>query len=170
MKIFAIVGLLAAFTLTASLPASADVGPTRFQKEYAKVVYDFAVDGGALGAHPSIVTLPAGILVTNIMVYTNTTFTGAAGASVGIGCVGGVGSADLFAAHDVTLAPADFYYAGVLNATAFSSGSSAIPYGGPALHSDNGKSTPSDCTVTTYVTNGAITAGKHTAIIEYFRK
>lgn len=169
MKIFAIVGLLAALTFTASLPANADVGPTRFQKEYAKVVYDFTVDGGSVGSHPSIVTLPAGVLVTNVMVYVNTGFTSSGSSSVGIGCAG---TNDLFAFHDLTTVAVDNYYAAALTATAFNQGNSLLNFNAPAVHSDNGKSTPSDCTVTTVVdpNKNALTAGKLTAIIEFFRK
>lgn len=172
MKFTLVLGLLASIVLTQSLPAQADVGPTRFQKEYAKVVFDFAVDGGTVGAHPSIVTLPsgtAGLLVTNVLVYVNTPFTSSGSSSVGIGCAG---TNDLFAYHDLTLVAADNYYAAALTGTAFGSGVSVLNFNAPALHSDNGKSVNTDCTITTTVdpNKNALTAGKLTAIIEYFRK
>lgn len=157
-------GLLASFAFTESLPAHADVGPLRVQKEYAKMVYDFAVDGGAVGAHASLNSLPAGVIPTAIYVYINTRFTGSA--SVGFGCVG---TNDLFAYHDLTAVGADFYYAGVVSATAFQNGVSVLNFGAPALHADNGKSVPSDCVMTTNIANAAVTGGKFTAIVEYFK-
>lgn len=166
MRIFALVGLLASLAFTASSPAQADVGPTRFQKEYAKIVYDFAVDGGAVGAHSSLVTLPANILISNVLVYVNTPFTGGAGFSVGLGCSSGN---DLFAYHDLTAAAANQYYAAVLTATSFGSGVSVLNFGAPLATSNNGKSTVSDCTLTTNVVTGAVTAGKFTAFVEYFK-
>lgn len=166
MKIFAL-SLLAATLFTASLPAHADVGPYRVQKEYAKIVYDFSVDGGAVGAHASGVTLPQGILVSNILVYVNTPFTGGAGFSVGLGCSS---TNDLFAYHDLSSIAADQYYAATLTATSFGSGVSVLNFNAPAATSNNGKSTAADCTLTTNVATGAVTAGKFTAFVEYFKK
>lgn len=168
MKLF-----LSLFALSILLPAvsHADVPPVRFQKEYAKVVYDFAVDGGTVGAHPSIVTLPAGangLVITNVYLYLNTKFAGA-GSSVGIQCASPTQN-DIFGWHDLTLPTIDTVYSAALTGSNAFATNSLIANAGTVQVVNGGQSVLSDCTVTTNIAGANLTAGKMTAIIEFFRK
>lgn len=142
-------------------------------KKYAKAVYDVAIDGGSSTATKNLgVTLPAGAIITAIYVYINTRFTDSGTGSVALQCAG---TQDLMAYQDMTAVPIDSWFGRVAQATAFGTGGALIA-DAAALSGAyiSGASVPTACAVTAVVRGDsgyvAQTAGKFTAIIEYFNR
>lgn len=150
-----------------------DAEGAAISKKYAKAVYDVAVDGGSSTSHDLGVTLPAGAIITALHVYINTKFVDSGTGSVAIQCAG---TGDLMGYRDLTAYEQDSLLSRLLQAVAFE-GTSIISEGvaNPAvLASTYGASVPTACSVTAVVrsTAGHVaqTAGKLTAIIEYFNR
>lgn len=137
-------------------------------RKYAKAVYDVAVDGGSSIPHSLGVVLPAGAIVTKTYVYINTAFTDGGTGSVRLDCIG---AGDLMAYLDMTSFSANNLLVGqTVGATAASN--SMILLSATANTSFN--SVTSACTITAQVRSDlgfvAQSAGKFTAIVEYFDK
>lgn len=151
--------------------AFADVSVPR-AKQYAWTQYDVALQGGASVAHAQNLALPAGAIITNVWVYINTQFAASGTESLGISCAG---SQDIMAYSSVKNLPVDRMLAGRLNADGGTGAAAPIPASPTALNLSQGyNSVPSGCNVTVDVRNGGAaytpyTAGKMTALIEYFK-
>lgn len=144
-------------------------------KRYAKAVYDVAVDGGASGTEYDLgIDLPAGAVVTSVLVYINTLFTDSGSGSVKLECKG---SGDLMAYRDLAVSPVNSVLFGGLSVTASTTGGSGpmIPET-PGIEKTGYDSILTACSVIAVVRGGAgsgyvpQTAGKLTAVIEYFIK
>jgi len=152
-------------------PANADVSVPR-AKQYAWTTYDVAVLGGQSTGHALGLQLPAGSIVTDVWVYINTAFTDSGTGSLGLQCAG---TNDLMAYNDITGFSAGTAVGRHLLPNAFPTGS-IIPEnavaGALTLSSANG-SIATACDVAAVVRSDAgyvpLTAGKLTAIIEYFK-
>lgn len=144
-------------------------------KKYARVEYDVSVDGG--GSSPSThslgVTLPAGAVVTSILVYINTTFSGG-DQSESLALICNAGVRDLMDWQDIGVLDANSVLFGGLVPTAATA--AALLKGGatPAPEQTGVVSIPTACEVKAIVRNEAgytpYSAGKLTAVIEYFNK
>lgn len=164
--------LILALALSPFSAAFADT-PSRVAKEYARVVYDVAVDGGSSTTHTSAVTLPAGFVITDIFLYVNSVFKVSSGsASVALQCSG---TRDLMDYQNQSLFAQDYVIGKRLlpNAMATTSLIGVDPGASVALNAGVG-SVPTDCQIATIIRSDAgyvpLTGGKFTAIIEYFRK
>ena len=77
------------------------MGLLKNEKQLAKFEYDFAVDGGAVGAidlRPKITSLEAGMVITDIYIYVETALASGGSATVTVGNVDADGFfADIFA-------------------------------------------------------------------------
>lgn len=142
-------------------------------KKYAKAVYDVAVDGGSSTSHDLGVTLPAGSIITGLYVYINTAFTDSGAGSVALQCAG---TRDLMGYRNLTDYAEHSVFHRWLPGVAHE-GTSIIAEGAsnaPVLASTYGASVPTACSVTAVVRgdSGYVpqTAGKLTAIIEYFNR
>jgi hypothetical protein len=142
-----------------------------FARKYARVVYDVSVDGGASIDYDTGVDLPAGAVVTAVMVYINTAFTDGSTASPSSVALQCYAADDLMGLQQLESFSINTFFFGrpaPTNATATSiiarSTSATSTY----------KSIPSACDIVVRVgsTGGLVplTAGKFTAVIEYFNK
>lgn len=150
--------------------AFADVSVPR-AKQYAWTQYDVAAQGGQSTAHPIGLVLPAGSIITNAYVYINTQFAASGTESLGISCSG---SQDIMAYSSVKNLPADRMLAGRLSADVGTGAAAPIPASPTALNLSQGfVSVPSACEVKFDVRGASgytpYTAGKATAVIEYFK-
>lgn len=144
-------------------------------RKFARVEYDVAVDGGGstTSTKPLRVKLPAGAVVTSVLVYINTAFSSGSGTkSVALQC--NSGARDLMDWQDLgALGANGVLFGGLIPTTA---NSLAMIKGGatPAPAQSGVVSVPTACTITALVRKDAgytdIAAGKFTAIIEYFNK
>lgn len=144
-------------------------------RKSAKVVYNVASDGGSSTATKALgVTLPAGTIITGMYVYVNTAFTKAGGgagvASLALQCAG---TRDLMEYQNISALGAGNMYSRLMQGGVQGSSGSFIGTGA-ALESLNTGSVSTACEVTAVVRGDsgyeAYTAGKATAIIEYFNK
>lgn len=141
-------------------------------RKYAKAVYDVAVQGGSSTSHSLGVTLPAGAVITSILVYVNTAFTDSGAGSVGLQCNG---TRDLMDWQDMTTININDGLYRTIGSTGFGSQNlitaSSAEAGRTSAWHLNG-SISSACVVTATVRSDAgyvpQTAGKFTSIIEYF--
>ncbi len=141
-------------------------------RKYAKAVYDVAVNGGGSTSHALGAVLPAGAVITSILVYVNTAFTDSGAGSVGLQCNG---TRDLMDWQDMTTVAKDDGMYRTIGATTFGANNlitaSSAEAGRTSAWHLNG-SIPTACTVTAVVRSDAgfvpQTAGKLTSIIEYF--
>lgn len=146
-------------------------------RKYAKAVYDVALDGGSSTASKDLgVTLPAGAVITGIYVYVNTAFTAAGGGagvnSLALQCAG---TRDLMGYQRATSLNADSILGRSASSTALDWAASGAAIG-PSKDNQELQvpSVPTACSVTAVVRGDsgyeAYTAGKLTAIIEYFNR
>ncbi len=160
--------------------AFADVSVPR-AKQYAWTTYDVSVMGGAStpGGQNSIATglvIPAGGIITDIWIYINTQFAATGTESLGLACgQGNAPAPDLMAFTPVKNISADRILASRMLGNTFTGGAALLPPVPTALNFSQGfGSIPTDCTVYAVIqgTSGftPYTAGKLTAIVEYFRK
>lgn len=147
-------------------------------RKYAKAVYDVGAQGGASVPHALNVVLPAGAVIQAIQIYINTKFTQGTFGSVALQCAG---TNDLMDWQDLSTIGQDFMMKRSFPGANFGTNGSIIPTGQAWTHVDSGASIPTACTVTAIVRslpigggqiNGgsAQTAGKFTAIIDYFNR
>ena len=160
--------------------AFADVSVPR-AKQYAWTVYDTAVLGGASvpGSQNPIslgLALPAGIVITDVWVYINTAFAATGTESLGLACVnsGIANQPDLMAFTSVKNLPANNILLGRMAGGTFVGAGPAISSVPAALNFNQGFGTvPNGCNVSAVIqglpTYTPYTAGKLTAIIEYFK-
>lgn len=147
-------------------------------RKYAKVVYDVSVDGGSSTATKNLgITIPANSIITGLYVYINTAFTKAGGgagvASLALQCAG---TRDLMAYTNISDYGAYQYIARRLGTIASSPQISyqlqSLTRENEPFLSDSVASVATACDVTAVVRGDsgyeAYTAGKATAIIEYF--
>lgn len=163
MKFFAL--LLVFLSVT---PAYADLS-VGVAKQYARVIYDVNLNGGASTSHDLDAVLPAGAIVTDAWVYINTAFVDGGTGSLALECgatrnimdwqdVGGDAMNTLFKASRA----GESYVGGsfiVSGATEAVSGVTSVPAAcevKAVVRSDSG--------YTPY------TAGKATLLLEYFRQ
>lgn len=144
-------------------------------RKYARVSYDVSVDGGASSpsTHSLGVTLPAGAVITSVLVYINSAFSGGVQSeSLAFQC--NAGQRDLMDWQDMGALGINAVIYGGLTPTAPSS--LAVLKGGatPAPAQTGWVSIPTACEVKALVRNSAgytpYTAGNATAIFEYFVK
>lgn len=144
-------------------------------KKYAKAVYDVSVDGGESATEYDLgIDLPADAVVTSVLVYINTLFADSGTGSVKLECKG---SGDLMAYRDLTASPVNSILFGGISETASTTGGSGpmIPET-PGIEKTGYDSILTACSVLAVVRGGAgsgyvpQTAGKFTAVIEYFVK
>lgn len=144
-------------------------------KKIARIEYDVSVDGGgsAPSTHSLGVTLPAGAVITSLLVYVNTQFAGGAQSeSVALQC--NAGNRDLMDWQDIGALDANSVLFAGLVPTAYVA--SQVMKGGatPTPEQVAVVSIPTACEVKALVRDSAgytpYTAGKFTAIIEYFNK
>lgn len=150
--------------------ALADVSVPR-AKQYAYTVYDVSTDGGASVSHTQNLVMPANAIITNVWVYINTQFAASGTESLGISCVG---SQDIMAYSSIKNIVKDRMLSGRLSGDIGTGAAAPIPASPTALNLSQGfNSIPSACNVTVDVRGASgytpYTAGKLTAIIEYFR-
>lgn len=142
-------------------------------KKYVEATYDVAVDGGGSTSHDLGVDLPAGAIITAMYVYINTAFTkfggGTGVASVALQCSG---TRDLMSYQNISAYAATSYWAQIMAGFTGYTGGVLIPQ--RAATSDNVASVPTACNVTAVVRGDSgyepYSAGKFTAIIEYFKR
>lgn len=150
-------------------------------RKYAKVVYDVALDGGSSTANKSLgITLPADAIITGFYAYINTAFTKAGGgagvASVALQCGG---TRNIMEYVNISSYAASNYMAKRLGdfssqvLAGYNQPTSLVRQNEPFL-SDAVASVPTACEVTAVVRGNsgyeAYTAGKFTAVIEYFSR
>ena len=143
-------------------------------RNYAKVTYDVAVDGGESTSHALGVTIPAGAVITSFYVYINTLFADSGTGSVALQCAG---TRDLMEYQDLTTMPIDNVFVRTLDATVRGYDSTTLISASSAQAGRYSSATqvgsiPTACEVYAIVRSDAghvaQTAGKLTAIIEYF--
>lgn len=151
--------------------AFADVSVPR-AKQYLYTVYDVSTQGGASISHPMGVSLPAGSILTSVWIYINTNFAASGTESLGISCGG---SQNLMSYMPVKNIAADRILSGVIATGSFTGSAPPIPVGATTLNFSQGFGSvvTSDCALSFDFRGNAgdtpYTAGKATAIIEYFR-
>lgn len=150
--------------LSATAHASTSTGVA---KKFSRAVYDVDINGGQSTSHDLHTSLPAGAVITDFWVYINEAFTDSGTGSLAIQCYG---SQDLLGYVDITAASLNQVYTGRKAADNFAN--TYLIGGTASAAAVNGSSVPSACTVTAVVRGDAgyvpLTAGKLTALIEYF--
>lgn len=156
--------------------AFADVSVPR-SKQYAAVVYDVSVLGGATAVPSNAInlgaSLPAGAIITDFYVYINTQFASSGSESLAIQCAG---TRDLMDYTSIKNVAADRLLASRVAEYTFNGASSLVPTGvaSPLNFAQGFGSVPSGCNLTAVLRGDAgqtaYTAGKLTAIVEYFRQ
>jgi hypothetical protein len=139
-------------------------------KKYARAVYDVSLNGGASTSHDLNAQLPAGAVITDFYVYINTAFTDSGTGSLAIQCSG---TRDLLDWQDITAASVNYFYGSRRAQNTFNGSSTTmVPESTSAVAVGIG-SVPSPCNVTAVVRSSSgyvpLTAGKLTAVIEYFQ-
>lgn len=164
--------MTALFSLLLFIPsvAFADVSVPR-AKQYLWTQYDVSTMGGASVSHGMGVALPAGAITTSVWVYINTQFAASGTESLGISCNG---SQDIMAYQPVKNIAADRLLSGVIATGSFTGAAAPIPTPPTTLNFSQGfGSTPNGCNVSFDFRGNAgdtpYTAGKATALIEYFK-
>lgn len=137
-------------------------------RKMARFQYDVAVDGGSSTVHSSGVIIPAGAVITDVLVYINTAFTDSGAGSVRINCAN---NGDIMAYKDLTAYSINsLFYGGISPSSP--AGSAMISAG--AANVSGATSITSACTLKTEVRSDAgyvpQTAGKMTVVVEYFNK
>ena len=163
--------------------AMADVSVPR-AKQYAYAVYDVSLVGGAtvVGGQniiPLNVQLPAGIVITDEWVYINTQFAAAGNESIALQCSG---NQDLMSFTTVKNIAADRMLASRVLGNTFNGGAALLPASPTNLNFSQGfgsvpvASSANGCQVSVEIQGVGspnnftpYTAGKLTAIIEYFK-
>lgn len=160
----------------------ADVSVPR-AKQYAWTTYDVSVLGGnsVAGTQNPInlgLALPSGIVITDVWVYINTSFSapGVGSNSLGLACVSsGVNNQpDLMAFTAIGAVPANNIYEGRMTGGTYVGAGPLISSVPTALNFNQGYgSVPNGCNVKAVIQGQSgflpYTAGKLTAIIEYFK-
>lgn len=144
-------------------------------RKQARFVYDVAVDGGSSTANKALgVTLPAGAVISKVLLYINTAFTDSGTGSLAIQCGG---TRDILGYADVTSLSMNSMLIGGYEDSATNSPTSGVMIvgDGPALTAITTglNSVTTACEVTAIVRGDSgyvpLTAGKLTGIIEYFQ-
>lgn len=148
----------------------ADVSVPR-AKQYLWTVYDVAQQGGASISHGQGVALPSGAVITAAWVYINTQFAASGTESLGISCNG---TQDIMAYQSVKNIAADRMLSGVIATASFTGATVPIVAVPTTLNLSQGfGTTPNGCNVTVDVRGNSgdtpYTAGRATAIVEYFK-
>lgn len=146
--------------------AFADVSIPR-SKQYAYTLFDVSQIGGAVGAHASGLTLPAGAIITNVWLYINTQFASSGTESLGVSCGG---SQNIMAYTGIKNTAADRLLAASISGSLFTGAAAPLPASPTVDNLSQGfASVPSDCSLAFDVLTTGYTAGKATLILEYFR-
>lgn len=156
--------------------AQADVSVPR-SKQYLWTTYDVSVLGGVSvpGSQNAInlgATMPAGAIITDVWIYINTQFAASGTESLALQCAG---TQDLMAFTSVKNLAADRMLTSRMLGNTFNGGAALVPASPTALNFSQGfGSIPADCNMSAVIqgTSGftPYTAGKLTAVVEYFRK
>lgn len=159
--------------------AFADVSVPR-AKQYLWTTYDVSVLGGAstAGSQRAInlgAILPSGAILTNMWVYINTQFAASGTESLGITCTGAASTPDLMAFTTVKNIAADRLLSARVSGDVYTGAAALIPPSPTVLNLSQGfGSVPADCAVSAVIQGNSgftpYTAGKLTAIVEFFRK
>jgi len=129
--------------------AKTSVSPENYLKKTVSKLYDFSVDGGAVGAHLLNVKIPSGAFITRVFLEKTTTFASAGG--TGTIALSLVSAGDILAAVDADTLTGTF--------------TATIPVNTPATFVKNTASTEKELTLT--VATEALTAGKYRIYVEY---
>lgn len=166
--------LIAALFLLPSL-AHADVSVPR-AKQYLWTTYDVSVLGGQTAVPSNVInlgaSLPAGAIIDRVYVYINTQFAAAGAESLALQCAGTRDLMDYVAMKNTA---ADRMLSAGISGSSFNDSASLVPPSPTVINVSQGfGSVPSDCAVSAVLRGDAgqtaYTAGKLTAIVEYFRK
>lgn len=165
MKLF--LALISALTFTAPAYADLSVG---LSKKYARVIYDVSLNGGGSTSHSLSAQMPAGAIVTDLYVYINQAFTDSGTGSLALECAG---TRDLMAYRDITANSINDMFS-VQVAHTNNTATAMIGESGETSAAAAGiVSIPTSCQVEAVVRGDSgyvpLTAGKLTAIIEYFQ-
>ncbi len=147
-------------------------------RKQARFVYDVSVDGGASTADIDLgVTIPAGAVITKLIVYINTAFTDSGTGSLALQCAG---SQDLLGYVDITQFAMNTLLVGnyedsqtnALASKVLIPGSAALGAQPTSIAASNINSVVSACTIEAVVRGDAgyvpLTGGKLTGVAEYF--
>lgn len=165
MKLLAALFLSLIFTQAAH--ADLSVG---LSKKYARVIYDVSLNGGASTSHSLSAQMPAGAVITDLYVYINQAFTDSGTGSLALQCAG---TRDLMAYRDITANSINDMFSTQVAHTNYTSGAMIGASGETSAAAAGIASVPAACQVTAVVRGDSgyvpLTAGKLTAIIEYFQ-
>lgn len=154
------------FFATNAAHATLSVG---LSKKYARAIYDVSLNGGSSTSHLLDVQIPAGSVITDFYVYINTAFTDSGTGSLAIQCAG---TRDLMDWQDITSASINGFFASRRAQNTFNGSSTTAIVDPTAAVAVGIGSVPTACNVAAVVRSDSgyvpLTAGKLTAVIEYF--
>lgn len=161
--------LLLAFLMLFATTAHADLS-VGLSKKYARVIYDVSLNGGSSTSHSLNAQLPAGAVITDLYVYINQAFTDSGTGSLALECYG---SQDLMAYRDITSNSINDLFSTQIAHTSYTAAAMIGQSGETSAAAAGIASVPSACQVKAVVRSSAgyvpLTAGKLTALIEYFQ-
>lgn len=166
MKTF-IFALFSVFLVTQNANATLSVG---LSKKYTRAVYNVALNGGASVSHDLDATLPAGAVITDLWVYIDTAFTDGGTSSVALECGA---TRNLMDWQDIAAESINDVYVVSRTGGTYTNSSTTF-FADPTSATAVGiGSIPAACDVKAVVRSDAgyapYTAGKLTALIEYFQ-
>lgn len=161
--------LLALFlSLSFATAAHADLS-VGLSKKYARVIYDVSLNGGSSTSHSLNAQIPANAVITDLYVYVNQAFTDSGTGSLALECYG---SQDLMAYRDITANSLNDLFSTQIAHTNYTSAAMIGQSGETSAAAAGIASVPAACQVKAVVRNSSgyvpLTAGKLTALIEYF--